>query len=114
MRGCPRAEAIRDSFIDDMLARAGGINVARDSEGGFYSREQVLAQNPEAIIIVTMGVAAEAERELWLKSRALRAAASGRIFVMDAYTVCSPTPAGFAEATEAMARLLHPAAMGTP
>lgn len=110
----PLFTANKDSFIDDMVVRAGGVNIASDNASGFFSREQVLAQNPEAIVIVTMGVAADAERETWMQARGLRAAAGGRIYVMDAYTVCSPTPTRFAEATEEMARLLHPGIVGRP
>ena len=104
----PLFTANRDSYIDDMVARAGGQNVARDIEGGYYSRERVLAENPDVIVIVTMGVEVEEEKAAWLATEALQVAKTGRVYVMDAYTVCSPTPPRFAEAAEAMAALFHP------
>lgn len=106
----PLFTANQDSFIDDLVRRAGGTNVARDAVGGFYSREQVLAANPDVILIVTMGVAADQERDAWLGTRSLSVATTRRVHVMDAYTVCSPTPLRFAESLEAMAVFLHPGA----
>jgi iron complex transport system substrate-binding protein len=104
----PLFTADRETFIHDMMVRAGGENVAADAKGGFFSREQVLARDPEVIVVVTMETAAEEERAGWMAVGALRAAAAGRVHVMDAYAVCSPTPTAFVESVEAMAALFHP------
>ncbi len=104
----PLFTAGRETFIHDMLVRAGGVNIAADATGGVFSREQVIARNPQVILVVTMETTALEEQQTWLRTRGLRAAASGRVHVLDAYAVCSPTPVGFAEVVADMAALLHP------
>lgn len=110
----PLFTADRDSYITDMIKRAGGRNVAAETKGGFYSREQVVAENPDVIVIVAMGVVAEEERDAWLSTAALHVSDTRRVHVMDAYTVCSPTPEQFVVASETLAELLHPALAESP
>jgi iron complex transport system substrate-binding protein len=87
---------------------AGGTNIAEDSKIGAYSREEVLRRNADVIIIVTMGIAGEKEREAWRKFRTLNAVKYNRIYSVDSRKVCSPTPATFAETLKEIAGLLHP------
>ena len=110
----PLFTANADSYINDIERLAGGVNVAAEADSGFYSREQVLADDPEVILIVTMGVAAEEERASWLAARPLAAAEQGRVHVLDAYTVCSPTPYRFAESVRTFAALFYPEAEDAP
>ena len=103
----PLFTANRDSFINDFIETAGGINIARDAKTGIYSREEVLKQNPDIIIIVTMGIVGEQEKKTWLKYRTLNAARTGRIHIVDAYALCSPTPVTFVSTLKEIAGLLH-------
>lgn len=102
----------KDSFVHDCIVRAGGINIAADSignlGGGIYSREQVVKQNPDVIIIVTMGIAGEKEKMVWGKFKTLDAVKNDRIYIIDAPKLCSPTPVSFAESLEEIAWILHP------
>jgi len=103
----PLFTVTRDSFINDIIAFAGGVNIAKNAAYGIYSREEVVRQDPDVIIIVTMGITAE-EKGVWQRFKGMRAVKNGRIYVMDSYKLCSPTPVTFVEALEEMARILHP------
>lgn len=104
----PLHTANRDYFINDFVELAGGVNIAEDSKIGAYSREEVLRQNADVILIVTMGLAGEKEKESWQKFKTLNAVRHGRIHVIDSRKVCSPTPVTFVETLEEVAVILHP------
>jgi iron complex transport system substrate-binding protein len=106
----PLFAATKGSFVNDFVEFAGGINIARDAGTGFYSREEVLKEDPDVIIIVGMDRAAESEKRTWQKFQVLKAVKNGRIFIMDSYRVCSPTPQTFVDALEEMVAALHPGA----
>lgn len=97
-----------DSFINDFINFAGGENIARDLHSGFFSREEVLRSNPDIIIIVTMGISGEQEKENWQRYSNLKAVRNNRIFIMDSYKLCSPTPVSFVETLEEVITILHP------
>ena len=105
----PLFAATKGYFTQDYIEFAGGINIAADAGSGIYSREEVLKRNPDVIVIVTMGVATEAEKQTWKTYQGINAVKNSRIYIVDAYTYCSPTPSGFAEALRELAVLLHPA-----
>lgn len=103
----PLFAATSDSFINDFIEFAGGINIACDSKSGIYSREKVLKDNPEIIIITSMGIGGE-EKKLWRNFKALNAVKNDRIYIVDSDKFCSPTPLSFVEALEEMVKILHP------
>lgn len=96
-----------DSFINDYIEMAGGINIAGGNKSGLYSREEVLKKDPDVIIIVTMGIAGEREKKIWEKFSSLRAVQKKKIYILDSYKACSPTPISFSEMLEEMAGILH-------
>lgn len=100
--------ATKDSFINDFIALAGGINIGPSGKSGLYSREKVLEQNPDVIIIVTMGITGIKEKKIWQKYKTLAAAKNNRIHIVDSYKVCSPTPLSFIEALQEITEILHP------
>jgi iron complex transport system substrate-binding protein len=104
----PLFTATRKSFMNDFIEFAGGLNIAREAASGFFSTEEVLKADPDVIIIVTMGMAGEAERKRWRSFPALSAVKRDRIFLMDSYSTCSPTPVTFVRALEVIAAMLHP------
>jgi iron complex transport system substrate-binding protein len=106
----PLFAATKDSFVNDFIEFAGGTNIAREAKSGFYSREEVLRQDPDIIIIVGMDAAAGNEKKEWQKFHSLRAVKNDKIFIMDPYRVCSPTPRTFVDALEEMVKALHPGA----
>lgn len=104
----PLFAATKGYFTNDYIEFAGGINIAADAKSGIYSREEVLKRNPDVIVIVTMGVATETEKQTWKTYKSINAVKNNRIYTVDAYTYCSPTPKGFARALQELAVLLHP------
>jgi len=104
----PLFTVTRGNFSHDYIEFAGAINIAADAGSGIYSREEVLRKNPDVIVIVTMGLVAEEEKRAWKRYASIDAVKNDRVFIVDSYTYCSPTPTGFATALEELAVLLHP------
>jgi len=103
----PLFTADRASFINDLIECAGGINIASDAKTGIYSREEVIKRNPDTILIVTMGIVGEREKEVWLRYRTIDAVKNRRIFTVDSYRVCSPTPVSFVQTVKELVKLFH-------
>jgi len=101
-----------DSFIRDFIEFAGGINIAQDAGVGYYSYEKVISSNPDIILITSMGVAGEKEKKIWQKYKTLNAVKNNRIYVIDSYKMCSPTPVTFVSTLEELAGLFHPELKG--
>lgn len=97
-----------DSFVNDFIRFAGGVNIAQDLRSGLFSREEVLRKDPEIIIIVTMGISGEQEKETWKRYPTLTAVRNNRIFIIDSYKLCSPSPVSFIETLEEMIQIFHP------
>ena len=103
----PLFTANRSSFINDFIELAGGINIARDVKTGIYSREEVLRHNPDVIIIAAMGIDEE-EKKNWQNYATLNAVKNDRIYIVDSYRFCSPTPVTFVEVLQETSKILHP------
>lgn len=103
----PLCTMTKGSFMDDYIELSGGRNIAEEGHSWLYSREEVLRQDPDVIIIVTMGIAGEREKKMWRKFKSLNAVKNDRIFVLDSYRMCSPTPVSFAEMLEELVKILH-------
>jgi len=104
----PLFAATGASFVNDFIEFAGGINIAKEARTGIYSREQVLKKNPDVIIIATMGIAGEKEKGAWERYKSLKAVGKNRIYIIDSYKLCSPTPISFVETLEELVKILHP------
>jgi len=99
------------TFINEYITFAGGVNVAAGEKSGNYSREKVLENDPDVILIATMGsdkAGAEKEKETWLSYPSLNAARTGEIYVLNPDIICSPTPVSFVKALRDIVRLIHP------
>jgi len=104
----PLFAATGASFVNDFIEFAGGINIAKEARSGIYSREQVLKKNPDVIIIATMGIAGEKEKGVWKRHKSLKAVEKNRIYIIDSYELCSPTPISFVETLKELVTILHP------
>lgn len=100
--------ATRNSLINDFIDVAGGVNVGPSGENGLISREYVVKKNPDVIFIIEMGIAAESEKEIWKKFNTVNAVRDGRIYIIDSYDICSPTPLSFVVTVKELSKLLHP------
>ena len=95
----------RDSFMTDLINRAGGASVTADSATSYpnLSKETAFALNPEAIILSD----SEDNREpndAFKNSPAVR---NGKVFKIDADLISRPAPR-IVDALEQMAKKLHP------
>lgn len=99
----------RDSFLTDLLDKAGGVSVTRDLDKPYpkISRETALALDPEAIILSDSPGNTE-PNEAFGNSSAVR---GGRVHVVDADLISRPGPR-IVEALERIARALHPGRFG--
>jgi ABC-type Fe3+-hydroxamate transport system substrate-binding protein len=103
----PLVAAGGDSFIDDFVAFAGGVNIAHEVKTSVYSREEVVKRNPDIILIAKMGIAGEREKEQWATYTTIRAVQTDQIYTVDPYRFCSPTPLSFVESVQELVRLFH-------
>jgi ABC-type Fe3+-hydroxamate transport system substrate-binding protein len=103
----PLVAAGGDSFIDDFVAFAGGVNIAHEVKTSVYSREEVVKRNPDIILIAKMGIAGEREKAAWAKYKTIRAVQGRKIYTVDPYRFCSPTPLSFVESVRELVRLFH-------
>ncbi len=99
----------KDTFVNEMIGLAGGINIARDSKIRYprYNREDVIRQNPDIIILVTMGDVTKEELRNWQDYSVLEAVRQERIYIVEAHKFCSPTPQMFVEALEELNSLIN-------
>jgi len=103
----PLVAAGGDSFIDDIVAFAGGVNIAHEVKTSVYSREEVVKRNPDIILIAKMGIAGEREKAQWATYTTIRAVQTDQIYTVDPYRFCSPTPLSFVESVRELVRLFH-------
>ncbi|MDI6768639.1 MAG: cobalamin-binding protein [Anaerolineales bacterium] len=98
------------TFVDLLIARAGGINIGSALSGQWaeISLEELVVQNPAIIIL---GDSAYGETPEKVAARpgweALAAVQNGRIFPFDDNLVSRPGPR-LVDGLEALAKLLHP------
>lgn len=101
----------KGTFTSEYIEFAGAINIAASARSGNYSREKVLRENPDIILIATMGSSksgAQKEKDIWMGYDSLKAARNNRIYILDPELVCSPTPVGFVDALREIVMLIHP------
>ncbi len=107
----PLHAANQDTFLNEYIEYAGGINITSSEKTGVYSREKVLKDNPDVILIATMGsseASGEHEKKVWEQYPSLKASKNKEIYVLNSYLVCSPTVVTFAKAVRVIAQILHP------
>jgi iron complex transport system substrate-binding protein len=106
----PLYTAGRDSFVTDLIRRAGGISVTGEVPGGWprYSAESAIAAQPQAIIMATaesMGGNANAGVASSLAKSP--AAVTGRVYKINGDYLSRPGPR-LVDGLEQIARALHP------
>lgn len=106
----------RQTYTDDLLALAGGENVAADAEPGYprYALERVLRKAPEVIIMGTHTDERTGDpwRD-WRRFPTLPAVRDGRLVTLDGDLIFRPGPRAV-EAAQTLARALHPPARIRP
>lgn len=100
----------RDTFLNEIITKAGGINIAEDVQGwGQFNNEQILSRNPD-IILVTYGswdanaVKNIKERKGWQNINAVK---NNRIMELDNDIISRPGPR-IIEGLELTAKAIYP------
>ena len=99
-----------DTFIHELIVRAGGQNVAAGTTAyPRFSREQVLAFSPEVFIITSMARDAvfEKVKKDWSRWPNMPAVRDQRIHLVDSDVFDRPSPR-LVDALELLAKLIHP------
>ena len=99
----------RDSFVTDLIRRAGGESVTKDIAEGYprISKETALASQPEAIILSAGGAMGEGNNEpaeIFKESPAIK---NGKVFRINGDFLARPG-ARLVNGLEEIARALHP------
>jgi iron complex transport system substrate-binding protein len=99
------------SFIDDMITKAGGLNIAADAKGAYtqLSPEAIIAKDPQVILLgdINFGESPESvkARPGWANISAVK---NGRVIpIADENVVSRPGPR-IVEGLELIARALYP------
>ncbi len=107
----PIVSAGSGTFINELIVRAGGINLAAGPVPyPRFSREQVIGLAPEVIIITSMARQGlfEQVRDEWRRWPQMPAAAKDRIYISESNLLDRPSPR-LVDGLEYLARLIHPA-----
>src|SRR5712692_3581724 len=99
----------RESFLTDLVRRAGGISATADVPGAFprFSDEAALAARPEAIILPTGGSMGTANSSVAAPLKKSPAALNNRVYKINEDHLQRPGPR-LVDGLEEMARVLHP------
>lgn len=103
----------KDSFLDDLVRKAKGINIAGNIQRKWLvlNREQLIHEDPEIIIIVSKSEEKFDKAKEWIKTEnlfgQLSAVISDSIYYLDENIVTRPGPR-FIDALAELARILHP------
>jgi iron complex transport system substrate-binding protein len=101
----------RESYLTDLVRRAGGVSVTADVPGAFprYSDEAALAARPDAIILPSGGSMGNANSTVAAALKNSPAALNKRVYKINDDHLSRPGPR-LVDGLEEMARALHPEA----
>ena len=109
----------KESFLNDLLIKAKGVNIAGNIPRRWlnYNREQLIHENPEAIIILAKSEEEFAKAREWIRVgsylESVRAVREDRIYFLDENRTTRPGPR-LIDALAQMANLLHPKLFNPP
>lgn len=105
----PLYTAGRDSFVTDLIRRAGGRSVTANVPGAWplFSAESALAAHPEAIILPTGGSMGSANAEVNAALKRSPAVRNGKVYKINDDHLARPGPRSV-DGLEEIARALHP------
>ncbi len=90
----PLMTAGRNTFINEIVKSAGGINVGENLKQNYpiFSREEVLKVNPDIIILTDQNVGKDELLKLFPEWRYIRAVKEDKIFKIDPDILLRPSP----------------------
>lgn len=104
----PLFTVIPNTFMADYIKYLNAENIAKNLKRGTIGREFVIANNPDYIFIVTMGIVGKEEKTVWKKYTNLTASRKKQIFIIESDIACQPTPITFAQTMEVLDKLVNP------
>ncbi len=109
----PLISAGKGTFVDDLIRLGGGRNIAETAQGKYprFSLEEVLAVDPEVIILASMRSddPLTEQRRWWERWKTITAVRQGRIHVLNSDLIHRPSPR-IVDGLEQVARAIHPEA----
>ncbi len=109
----PLISSGKGTFADDLIRLAGGVNIAENTPGSYprLSLEEVLARNPEVIILSSMNSndLMEDQKQWWKQWKTISAVQLSRILVINSDLILRPSPR-IVDGLEELARAIHPEA----
>ncbi len=102
----PIFTVLPNTFMNDYITLLGCENIASGLKAGTVTREFVLTQNPDIIIITTMGIEGEKEKEIWEKFPNINAVKNHKIVIVDSDKSCSPSVVSFMEILQEIGELI--------
>lgn len=107
----PVMTAGRGTLINEVIERAGGVNVASLDTASYpiYSAEGIIGASPDIVIFAPMSSDKEfaAVKRFWQKFRGIPAVKNNKIYPIDTDLISRASPRIF-EAIEIMALIFHP------
>ena len=102
----PLITAGRDCYLNQMIAYAGGINIANKWGRGFFriGVETVLQANPDFII----SICEQQNLKYWYRFSSLTAVKNNRVYHLDPDVFSRPNPLNFLRGVELLSFTLHP------
>jgi iron complex transport system substrate-binding protein len=106
-----------ESYVDDLIGRAGGTNVASalPKKWALYKRERIIRDDPDVVFILSRSAANFAAGRNWLArmagADAVSAVRSGRVYELDENAASRFGPR-LVDVLDRMAALLHPERFG--
>lgn len=101
----------RNTFLNDLIRAAGGINLAEDEPVTYprWSLEEVIQKKPDIIIISSMERSGQFEKARldWLQWKNIPAVRKGRVYLINSDLVDRPSPR-IILGLETLARMIHP------
>ncbi|MDR2192097.1 MAG: helical backbone metal receptor [Endomicrobium sp.] len=97
------------SFVNDYNFYTKTENIYKNLNARYIQIdvEDVITKNPDIIILANMGDIAPSEIDFWKKYKTLKAAANGKIFMIDAAVFFTPTPKTFADGAQFLAETIY-------
>lgn len=103
----PLFTVIPNTFMNDYITFAGGVNIASGFPQGTITRESVVMRNPDVIFIVTMGIVGPEEKLIWEGYPNITAVKNKKIFIIESEKACVATPQNFSEVLELLIQLIY-------
>lgn len=103
-----------DTFLDDLIAKAGGENIARDAQGPWpkLSPESIVLKDPEVIVLSDMGSERGGVTIDMVKARpgwsAISAVKTGRIVPLEDVDIVNRPGPRAVDGLDFLARTIHP------